>query len=114
MVGSYVQVPAREGNFGEFTVFTQPDVVTAVLPDPAAPATVGARTTIGGRAAIPVRDGAGSTLTVAASGPAYPLRLDGLASGQVVFLDFTAYGAEVPLVAPPVRSVVTGGPGQGS
>ena len=114
MVGSFVRVPARQGNFGQFTVFTFPDVVTAVLPDPAAPATVGARTTIGGRAAIPVRDTAGGTLSVAASGPAYPLRLDGLSSGQVVFLDFTDYGADVPLVAPPVRSVVTGGPGQGS
>jgi hypothetical protein len=114
MVGSYVKVPARQGNFGQFTVFTQPDVVTAVLPDPAAPATVGPRTTIGGRAAIPVRAGDGSTLSVAATGPAYPLRLDGLASGQVVFLDFSDYGADVPLVAPPVKSVVTGGPGQGS
>jgi hypothetical protein len=69
---------------------------------------------VGGRAALPVRDGAGSTLTVAATGPTYPLRLDGLSSGQVVFLDFTEYGARVELRAPAVRDLVDGGPGAGS
>jgi hypothetical protein len=113
-VGRYVEVPARDGNFSQFTAFTWPDVVTAVLPDPAAPATVGAPTQIGGRVALAVRDGAGSTLSIAATGPAYPLRLDGLASGQVVFLDFSEYGAPVELRAPQPGQVVDGGPGQGS
>lgn len=109
MVGSFVRVPAQQGNFGQFVAFTQPDVVTAVLPDPAKPATVGPRTTIGGRPAVAVRDGAGSTLSIAATGPAYPLRLDGLASGQVVFLDLSDYGADMRLTAPRSTKVVGGG-----
>ena len=100
LVGSFVKTPAVDGNFGAFTAFTRPATFAAVLPDPAKPAVVGATTTIGGQAAVAVRDQTGSTLYVATTGPAYPLRLDGLASGQVVFLDLTDYGQQVPLTAP--------------
>jgi hypothetical protein len=112
-VGSFVKVPARNGNFGEYVAFTWPDGVAALLPDPARPATVRATTTIGGRAAVPVRTGEGATLTVAATGTTYPLRLDGLADGQFVLLDFSGYGDPVPLRAP-AGPVVPGGPGEGS
>lgn len=111
MVGSYVRTSATNGNFGSFVAFTQPATYAAALPDPAAPATVGAATTIDGRGAVAVRDAAGSTLYVATTGPAYPLRLDGLAGGQVVFLDFTGYGEPVQLTAPPVGTVTGSGIG---
>jgi hypothetical protein len=112
-VGSWVQVPARQGNFGEYVAFTWPDAVGALLPDPARPATVRPTTTIAGRPAVPVRTDEGATLSVAASGTAYPLRLDGLSDGQFVLLDFSGYGRPVPLVRP-TGAVVPGGPGQGS
>ena len=57
-------------------------------PGPGGPATLGAGTVIRGTPVITVRDGSGSTLSVAGTGPAYPLRIDGLTAGQVVFLDF--------------------------
>ena len=59
-----------------------------------------------------MRDAAGSTLYVAKDGLAYPLRLDGLANGQVVFLDLTGYGDPVSLTPPRSRSVLA--PGAGS
>jgi hypothetical protein len=113
-VGSYVEVPAREGNFGEYVAFTWPDAVSALLPDPGRPATVRPTTTIAGQAAVPVRTGEGATLTVAAAGTTYPLRLDGLSDGQFVLLDFAGYGDPVPLAAPGPGTVVPGGPGNGS
>lgn len=108
MVGSYVKTPVDGGNFGSYVAFTLPATFLAVLPSPSRPATVGPETTIAGRPAVPVRDGAGSTLSAATTGPAYPLRLDGLASGQVVFLDFADYGEPVPLRAPPTGRLVGG------
>ena len=60
---------------------------------------------------VGVRNAAGTTLYVAATGPAYPVRLDGLASDQVVFLDFTDYGAPVPLRPPSGVRVGSRGPG---
>jgi hypothetical protein len=111
MVGSYVRTSATNGNFGSFVAFTQPATYAAVLPAPAGPATVGAATTIDGRGAVAVRDSAGTTLHVATTGPAYPLRLDGLAGGQVVFLDFTDYGQPVQLTPPPTPEVTGGGIG---
>ncbi len=111
LVGSFVKTTATNGNFGAFTAFTLPATFAAVLPDPAQPAVVGATTTIGGRAAVAVRDRTGSTVYVATTGPAYPLRLDGLANGQVVFLDFTDYGQPVPLVAPPTPKLTGSGLG---
>jgi hypothetical protein len=113
-VGSYVKVPARQGNFGEYVAFTWPDAVSALLPDPAKPATVRPTTTIAGRAAVPVRTGEGATLSVVATGTAYPLRLDGLSDGQFVLLDFAGYGDPVPLAAPDAGTVVPGAPSQGS
>lgn len=112
-VGSWVQVPAREGNFGEYVAFTWPDTVGALLPDPARPATVRPTTAVAGRPAVPVRTDEGATLTVAASGPAHPLRLDGLSGGQFVLLDFAGYGDPVPLAAP-AGTVRPSEPGGGS
>ena len=112
-VGSWVKVPARDGNFGEYVAFTSPDAVAALLPDPARPATVRPTTTIAGQPAVPVRTGEGATLTVAATGTAAPLRLDGLSDGQFVLLDFAGYGDPVPLTAP-AGPVVGSGPGGGS
>jgi hypothetical protein len=110
-VGSYVRTGAGEANFASFVTFTQPATYAGVLPDPARPATIGATTTIRGVPAVAVRDQAGSTLYVARRGTPYPLRLDGLANGQVVFLDLFGYGAPVPLVAPTSATVRTPGPG---
>lgn len=103
MVGSRVRTGASDTNFASFVQLTQPTTFAAALPDPARPATVGPVATIRGTAVVGVRDSAGSTLYVAATGPAYPLRLDGIASGQVVFLDFADYGARVSLPAPDAR-----------
>src|SRR3954447_13805668 len=111
MVGSFVKTTAADGNFGAFTAFTRPATFAAVLPDPAQPAVVGTTTTIGGRTAVAVRDRTGSTLYVATTGPAYPLRLDGLTDGQVVFLDLTDYGQPVPLTAPPTAKLAGSGVG---
>jgi hypothetical protein len=111
MVGSHVRTRASDPNFASFVQFTQASTFAAVLPAPATPATVVAPTTIRGVPAIGVRDGAGSTLYLATAGPAYPLRLDGLAGGQVVFLDFSDYGAPVPLRAPHIPKLVHPGPG---
>jgi hypothetical protein len=111
-VGTYVQVGADEPNFASYVAFTRPETYVQVLPDPARPATVGATTTIRGGAAVAVRDQAGSTLYVARTGTAYPVRLDGLTNGQVVFLDFADYGAPVEVVAPSTGSVRD--PGTGS
>jgi hypothetical protein len=112
LVGSYVRTGVEEANFASYVAFTQPSTFAAVLPDPAQPATAGATTLIRGTPAIAVRDQSGSTLYVARTGPAYPLRLDGLTKGQVVFLDFADYGAAVPLRAPSSGSVRD--PGTGS
>ena len=111
-VGTYLRTGADEPNFAAYVAYTQPQTYADVLPDPAAPATVGATTTIRGAPAVAVRDQAGSTLDVARTGAAVPLRLDGLTGGQVVFLDFADYGAPVPLPAPPAAGV--GDPGTGS
>jgi hypothetical protein len=100
MVGSYVRTGAGEPNFASFVAFTQPSTYAEVLPDPARPATLGATTLIRGVPVIAVRDQSGSTLYVARTGTAYPMRLDGLTGGQVVFLDFADYGAPLPLRAP--------------
>ncbi|MGZ4651332.1 MAG: hypothetical protein ACXV3A_12445 [Kineosporiaceae bacterium] len=111
MVGTHVRTGASEGNFASFVQLTQPSTFAAALPDPAKSATVGPMSRIRGTTAVGVRDSSGSTIYLAASGPAYPLRLDGLARGQVVFLDFSDYGARVPLPAPSPGRVVGQGPG---
>jgi hypothetical protein len=112
LVGSSVRTGADEPNFASYVAFTRPETYAAVLPDPAQPATLGATTVIRGMPAIAVRDQAGSTLYVARTGPAYPLRLDGLTNGQVVFLDLADYGAPVTLGTPPPARVRE--PGGGS
>jgi hypothetical protein len=112
MVGSYVRTGASEPNFASYVAFTQPSTYAEVLPDPAAPATLGATTVIRGGPVIAVRDRSGSTLYVARTGTAYPMRLDGLTGRQVVFLDFADYGAPLPLRAPSSGSVRD--PGAGS
>jgi hypothetical protein len=111
LVGSWLRIGARRPQFASYVVFTQPSTYADVLPDPAAPATLGAVTIIRGAPAIGVRDESGSTLYVARTGPASPLRLDGLTAGQVVFLDFADYGAPVPLRAPTSGKVRRPGPG---
>jgi hypothetical protein len=111
MVGSYVRTRVSDPNFGGFVGFTQPSTYAAVLPEPAAPATPADPTTIRGAPVVGVRDTAGTTLYVAATGPAYPVRLDGLTSGQVVFLDFADYGSPVRLQAPSNVRVIGHGPG---
>jgi hypothetical protein len=111
-VGTYVRTAAGDPNFASFIAFTQPRTYADVLPDPARPATTGPTTTIRNVSALAVRDSAGSTLYVARVGPVYPLRLDGLANGQVVFLDLADYGAPVPLAAPAAPTVRN--PGNGS
>jgi hypothetical protein len=112
MVGTYVRTGAEEPNFATYIAFTQPSTYVEVLPDPAKPATLGATTLIRAAPAIAVHDQSGSTLYVAGAGPSYPLRLDGLTGGQVVFLDFADYGASIALRAPTSGSVRT--PGTGS
>jgi hypothetical protein len=112
MVGTYVRTGAEEPDFAGYVAFTQPSTYAEVLPDPARPATLGATTVIRGTSAIAVHDQSGSTLYVAGAAAARPLRLDGLTSGQVVFLDFADYGARVPLRAPASGSVHA--PGRGS
>jgi hypothetical protein len=104
-LGSHVRTGAGEPDFASYVAFTQPSTYAHVLPDPARPATLGATTLIRGLPATAVRDRSGSTLYVARAGPGYPLRLDGLTGGQVVFLDFADYGATVPLRAPSSGSV---------
>jgi hypothetical protein len=111
LVGSWLRTGARQPQFAAYVVFTQSSTYAGVLPDPAGPATLGAATIIRGVPAIGVRDESGSTLYVARTGPASPLRLDGLTAGQVVFLDFADYGAPVPLRAPTSGRVRHQGPG---
>jgi hypothetical protein len=105
MAGSYVRTGTGEPDFAAYVAFTQPSTYAEVLPDPAGPATLGATTLIRRVPATAVHDRSGSTLYVARAGPAYPLRLDGLTDGQVVFLDFADYGVPVPLRAPSSGSV---------
>src|SRR4051812_22468485 len=112
LVGSHVRTGAGEPEFASYVAFTQPSTYAEVLPDPAAPATLGATTLIRGAPVIAVRDESGSTLYVARTGAAYPLRLDGLTAGQVVFLDFADYGTPVPVHAPTRGKVHD--PGSGS
>jgi hypothetical protein len=109
-VGSWVKVPADGGNFGEYVAFTRPETVTALLPDPAQPATLEAAVPFEGRPAIPVVVARTTRLTVAAEGPAYPLQVSGLSSDETVsrFLNFSGYGAAVPLRAPGSGAVEPG------
>ena len=109
MVGTTLRTSVGEPGFAAFVAFTEPGTYAAALPDPAHPATLATTTTIRGESAIGVRDQSGSTLYVARTGPAHPLRLDGLTNGQVVFLDMADYGAPVPLPAPSSPSVRTPG-----
>jgi hypothetical protein len=111
MVGLHVRTGAGEASFAAFVRFTQPSTYAAVLPDPRKPAALTGPAKIRGAPVAGARDTAGTTLYVAATGPAYPVRLDGLSAGQVVFLDFSDYGAPVPLRAPSTIGVVEGGPG---
>jgi len=111
MVGTTLRTSVGEPGFAAFVAFTEPATYAAALPDPARPATLATTTTIRGESVIGVRDQTGSTLYVARTGPAHPLRLDGLTNGQVVFLDMADYGAPVPLPAPSSPSVRTPGPG---
>jgi hypothetical protein len=111
MVGTSLRTSVGQPGFAAFVAFTEPATYAAALPDPARPATLATTTTIRGESVIGVRDQTGSTLYVARTGPAHPLRLDGLTNGQVVFLDMADYGAPVPLPAPSSPSVRTPGPG---
>jgi hypothetical protein len=111
MVGSHVRTGASEANFAAFVRFTQPSTYAAVLPDPRKPATLTGPAKIRGAPVTGARDAAGTTLYVAATGPAYPVRLDGLSAGQVVFLDFSEYGSAVPLRPPSTIRVLDQGPG---
>ena len=112
MVGTHVRTAVADPAFAAYVPFTEPRTYAEVLPEPDRPATRTGAATIRGTPVVGVRDGAGSALYVAAAGPAYPLRLDGLTAGQVVFLDFSEYGAPVPLRAPSSRSLAD--PGSGS
>jgi hypothetical protein len=112
LVGSWLRTGAGQPQFAAYVAFTQPSTYADVLPDPAGPATLGVTTLIRGMSVIAVRDESGSTLYVARTGSAYPLRLDGLTAGQVVFLDFAGYGTPVPLRAPTSGKVHR--PGTGS
>jgi hypothetical protein len=112
MTGSWLRTPASAPNFASFVQFTQPSTYAAVLPDPSEPATVTGLATIRRTSVTGVRDGDGSTLYVATSTPGYPMRLDGLSGGKVVFLDFSEYGGPVSLRAP--RTARATGPGHGS
>jgi hypothetical protein len=105
LVGSVVRTGADDPNFASYVAFTQPSTFAEVLPDPARPASPAPPTVIRGQPASGIRDQAGSTLYVATAGPAYPLRLDGLTDGQVVFLDFSEYGVPVVLRAPHPRTI---------
>jgi hypothetical protein len=109
-VGSWVKVPADGGNFGEYVTFTRPETLTALLPDPAQPATLEAPVPFEGRLAVPVVVNRTTRLTVAAGGTPYPLQVSGLTPGESVsrFLNFSDYGAPVPLRAPNAGEVETG------
>jgi hypothetical protein len=111
MVGSYLRTGAGDPGFATFVRFTEPSTYAEVLPDPAEPGTPTRRTTIRGAPAVGVRTAAGATLYMAASGRPYPVRLDGLTTDQVVFLDFSEYGAPVTLRAPSTVGVAGRGPG---
>jgi len=112
LAGSCVRVAADGGNFGEYVAFTQPGTLAALLPDPAQPATLESPVPLDGRPSVPVVVDRTTRLSVAAQGPPYPLRLSGLTSDETVsrFLDFSGYGAPVPLRAP---SCGAGEPGSG-
>jgi hypothetical protein len=101
-VGSWVKVPVDGGNFGEYVAFTRPETLTALLPDPAQPATLEPTVPFEGRLAVPVVVNRTTRLTVAAQGAAYPLQVSGLTPDGSVsrFLNFSDYGAPVPLRAP--------------
>jgi hypothetical protein len=111
MVGSHVRTRVSDPNFAVFVAFTRPSTYLAVLPAPGQPATLATPTKIRGAPVVGVLDAAGSTVYVAASGPAYPVRLDGLATGQVVFLDFSDYSSPVQLRVPSAVRAVGHGPG---
>jgi hypothetical protein len=105
-----VKVPADGGNFGEYVAFTRPQTLTALLPDPAQPATLDSPVPFEGRLAVPVVVNRTTRLTVAAEGVAYPLQVSGLIPDESVsrFLNFSDYGAPVPLRAPNAGEVEPG------
>ena len=101
-VGSWVKVPADGGNFGEYVVFTRPETLAALFPDPGQPASLEPTVPFEGRLAVPVVVNRTTRLTVAAEGTPYPLQVSGLTPDESVsrFLNFSDYGAPVPLRAP--------------
>ena len=109
-VGSWVKVPADGGNFGEYVTFSRPETLTALLPDPAQPATLEPTVPFEGRLAVPVVVNRTTRLTVAAQGTPYPLQVSGLTPDESVsrFLNFSDYGAPVPLRAPNAGEVEPG------
>ena len=109
-VGSWVKVPADGGNFGEYVAFTRPETLTALLPDPAQPATLEPTVPFEGRLAVPVVVNRTTRLTVAAEGTPFPLQVSGLTPDESVsrFLNFSDYGKPVPLRAPDTGEVEPG------
>jgi hypothetical protein len=106
MVGGYLRTGAGDPNFAALVRFTQPSTYLGALPDPADALTPAPAATIRGAPAVGVRTASGTTLYLAATRPAYPVRLDGLTTGEVVFLDFSGYGAPVPLRVPGTVRIV--------
>ena len=109
-VGSWVKVPVDGGNFGEYVAFTRLETLTALLPDPAQPAALEPRVPFEGRLAVPVVVNRTTRLTVAAEGTPYPLQVSGLTPDESGsrFLNFSDYGAPVPLRAPNAGEVEPG------
>jgi hypothetical protein len=105
--GKWLKMSSSSKDFASLLQLTDLQTFAKGVFTPTGAVGKGAVTTYAGHRVVELRDGDGSTLDVALDGPAYPLRVTGPASaGAGQGLTFTAYGAAVPLSAPPASQVV--------
>lgn len=100
LAGKWIKAPASSPGLGSFTAVTTLSTLEQVLV-PTARLSRTRPTTIHGQRVIGVADGTdGTVLYVAATGPAYPVRLRKTTGSATGTIDFIDYNQQVSLTAP--------------
>jgi hypothetical protein len=104
VANKWIKAPASNSDFSDFADLTiTTDFAKQVFSGDSGLSVVSTSTTINGRAAVELTDGHGGSLYVAATGPAYILRLSGTGTSKGT-LNFSDFG-DAPLPAVPKNAI---------
>jgi hypothetical protein len=104
VANKWIKAPASNSDFSDFADLTiTTDFVSEVFSDDKGLKVVAGTSTVDGHVAVELTDGQGGKLYVAASGPAYILRLSSTGS-STGSLDFSDFG-DAPLPAVPKNAI---------